>query len=114
MFPATTSSAAARPASSFSFGFAMNVELSLSHLDPNQISRQHNTEQSQQNRDHIDESARGLERVGVDLHPCLAVTIESGDNQEHAGDDRNHAQPSGESGGGCRFLFELQELLKRD
>src|SRR5882757_8294106 len=90
----------------------MLVALSLCDLDPCQISRQHNTEESEQHRYKVDNRARGFERVGVDLNASLSVAIEPGNNQQHAGNDRDHAQPRGQSRSGGWFLFELHEFLE--
>src|SRR5882757_4156799 len=92
----------------------MIVVLSLNKLDPRQISRQHYTEEREQYRNQINDGAGGLERIGIDLHPGLAITVKSRKNKQHPCDDRDHAQPCGYPGRRRRLSLELKKLLERD
>src|SRR5882672_7618643 len=92
----------------------MLVVLSLSKLHPHQISRQHYTEKREQYRNQINDGACRFKRVRIDLHARLAITVKAGNNQQHARDDRDHAQPSRQSRRGRRLALELKKLLKRD
>src|SRR6266478_5579578 len=92
----------------------MVVVLSLSKFDPNQISRQYHAEESQQNRDQVNDCSSRFERVSIDLHARLAVAEESRKNKQHTRDDRNHAQPRSQSRRGRGLSLEVEKLLERD
>src|SRR6266571_3244806 len=92
----------------------MVVALSLSHLDPRQISRQHYTEEGEQNCNQVNDRSRRFERVSIDLHARFAVAEESRKNEQHTRDDRDHAQPRSQSRSGRGLALELEKLLESD
>jgi len=92
----------------------MVLSLSLSHLDPRQISSQHNTKDREQNCNQVNDCARRFKRVRIDLDARLAVTVEPRDNEQHA-PRRSRSFPATQSipEWSCASL-ELEKLLERN
>src|SRR5271169_269151 len=79
-----------------------------------EIASERQTEQSKNVRNDVDYEASGLEGVGVELHPRLAITGQAGEDEQDSTDNREYAKPGGDAGSGGGAAFEMHEFAKGD
>src|SRR5260370_12040806 len=80
--------------------------------DVGEVTRQYESEKTEQIRYEVDHESSRLESVRIKLHFGLSIAPETGQNQQHSTYGRNNTQPGGQAGGGGVVSLHLHEFAQ--
>src|SRR5260370_38740276 len=82
--------------------------------DVGEVTRQYESEKTEQVGYEVDHESSWLESVRIKLHFGLPVAPETGKNQQHSTHGRNNTQPGCQAGGGGVVSLHLHEFAQCD